>query len=745
MTGPDFEALHYGLAPSTDWSAGTIHRARSAEPDSAEAADPADHQSADDADASRPADPIEGQIEGQIEGSREGGIEGEEGLGVPGTFVSAAPEEPLWGPTTYGGSRRNRPAGGRRRAPETPAEAADPVVENRPDLSGAAEGEPPSWDELLESDPAGHVAPIALDKPIDTPGELDAAPLGEPAAAAPDPATTAAPAAPSASAPSTTGLLTSSRMMAIASLASRVTGFLRTAAIAAALGVVGNGVADAYNLANMLPNMVYELLIGGVLSSVLIPLLVRAQENDPDQGDAYTHRLLSVATVALGLATLVAAAGAPVLTWLLVQAGPQRDLATIWATILLPEIFFYGVGALFTAVLNSRHVYGAPAWAPVLNNVIILLTVAVYLLLPGPATLTPTSITDAQVLVLGIGTTLGIVAQAAVLLPALRKAGFRWVWRFSPPAHASAGSRGFAQERGLVGWVLGYVAVSQLGLLVISRVALANDGLTTFASADLLFQVPYGILGVSLLTALMPRLSRSAARGDYTGVLADLSLGARLSALALVPVTAGLIVLGPALGTVIFNYGQTPLGDARHVGIVLALASFGLFPFAVVMLQLRVFYAMQDARTPTLINIGMVTAKVVLVLGAAAALDGRHVVEALSVATSASYVVGAVLGHLALERRLGALGLGSAVPTVAKVAGASAVGAVVAWLVAVGIEDVLGRGRFGALATVVLGSALGGGALVAILWRLRLAEVQEIVAALRPGAGRGARPESRAP
>jgi putative peptidoglycan lipid II flippase len=761
VTGADFEALHYGLAQSTDWSAGTLHRSRAAQGDKHDD-EPDDEPDGLDEQSPAHDHAAEGGAENRAENRAETAAADGGHLGVPGQLGLSArwPDDSVWGPTTYGGVRRYRPRLGRRRSDDRSRLDGMPgVVEDLPDLSGLSDAPATAWADLLDgAQPAGQPEPSERPGPAGQPGPaepsardtairpvpptadpvpeaiaptagpvdagpVDAGPSAADAAGAVDPAS-----APVEAGATNRGLLASSRTMAIASLASRVTGFLRTAAIAAALGVVGNGVADAYNLANMLPNMVYELLIGGVLSSVLIPLLVTAQESDHDKGAAYTHRLLSVATVALGIATLIAAAGAPVLTWMLVEAGPQRDLATVWATILLPEIFFYGLGALFTAVLNARHVYGAPAWAPVLNNVVILLTVAVYLLLPGPATLTPSSITTAQVLVLGIGTTLGIVVQAMVLIPALRRIGFRWRWRFTAPP---GGRRGFREERGLVGWVLGYVAVSQIGLLVISRVALSNEGLTTFTSADLLFQVPYGILGVSLLTALMPRMSRSAARGDTRGVLADLSLGTRLSALALLPVTAGLMVLGPALGTIIFRYGQTPLEDARHVGIVLAMASFGLFPFAVVMLQLRVFYAMHDARTPTLINVGMVTAKIILVLGAAAVFDGRQVVQALSVATSASYVVGAVLGHFLLERRLGALGLGAAVPTVAKVAGSAVAGALVALLVVVGVEELLGQGRLAAFVTVLVGSAAGGGALVALLLRLRLPEVQEIAGALR--------------
>ncbi|MCU1690504.1 MAG: conserved rane protein of unknown function, partial [Jatrophihabitantaceae bacterium] len=253
MTGPDFEALHYGLVQPTDWSPGTLHRAKMAAPNDDSDAEP-DRWAAPDL--------------------------AEEDLGTPGSFGSGSDDD-VWGPTTYGGARRNRPPRtGRRRAEPDHAESAgnkalganrnDSAVADLPDLSDLVGTPPPSWDQLLEGEPA---------VPAPEPDPLVALDKGE----QPEPPAVAAMAAPvaapsSLAAPSNKGLLASSRTMAIASLASRVTGFLRTAAIAAALGVVGNGVADAYNLANMLPNMVYELLIGGVLSSVLIPLLVRAQE-----------------------------------------------------------------------------------------------------------------------------------------------------------------------------------------------------------------------------------------------------------------------------------------------------------------------------------------------------------------------------------------------------------------------------------------------------------------------------------
>jgi len=517
--------------------------------------------------------------------------------------------------------------------------------------------------------------------------------------------------------------------MAVASLASRITGFLRSVALAAALGVTASRVADSYNIANTLPNMVYELLLGGVLSSVIVPLIVNAQEKDSDRGIAYTQRLLTLAVTALGLATFIAVGAAPALAWAYGAGHDQRQLTSVFATLLLPEIFFYGLGAMFAAILNTRGVFGPPAWAPVLNNVVTIVAVAIFALLPSPSALTASSITTAQVLVLGIGTTLGIALQALFLVPFLVRTGFRWQWRWRATGHETGR---MSEVRSLAMWVLGYVFISQIGLFVLTRVANNyQGGPTTFVYADLLFQVPYGIIGVSLLTALMPRMSRSAARGEPDAVVADLSLGARLSAVALVPISAGLIVLGPSLTTVLFFYGRTSLADARHIGIVLALGAFGLLPFAMVMLQMRVFYANRDARTPTLINIFMVTTKILIVLVASQTLSGPHVIESLSVATSTSYVIGAVVGYVLLRRRYGNLGFSVVGSTVWRACVAAAAGAGVAYLCVLASEQLIGTGRSAAALALVSGSLLGGALYLLLARALEITELREIVDSVR--------------
>lgn len=533
------------------------------------------------------------------------------------------------------------------------------------------------------------------------------------------------------------GLMANSRSMAVASLASRLTGFLRSVLLVAALG--SGAVGNAYNSGNNLPNMIYELLLGGVLSSVLIPLLVKAEAEDEDGGLAYTQRLLSIATAALGVMTLLVVAAAPWISAAFVSAGPQRNLTTIFATLLLPEIFFYGLGAMFMAVLNIKHVYGPGAWAPLLNNVVMIVTVGVFWLVPGPKTLTPSSMTTTQVLVIGIGTTLGIAAQALVLIPYLRRTGFHWEWRF----RARAGEADRLKEIGtLAGWVLAYVVVSQIGVSVIQRIGNDNGGFTIFTNADLLFQMPYGILVVSVLTAIMPRLSRAAVRGDTAHVVADLSLGARLSAVALVPITAGLIVLGPVMGVTLFAYGSNTIAKADLMGSSLAWSAFGLFPFALVMLQLRVFYAMRDGRTPTLINVYMVATKVVLVLvtneiyRAPAGTDVNlhpsvRAVEWLNISTSVSYVVGAVVGHVVLTRRLGRLGFSRVLRTVAQIGVASAFGAVAAWGAVTVAHHQFGYARGGAAAGLILGGIVGIAVLAVALWRMRIDDVREVLAQAR--------------
>lgn len=501
-----------------------------------------------------------------------------------------------------------------------------------------------------------------------------------------------------------------SGVMALGTIASRVTGFLRQAVLAAAIG--SGLVNDAYTVANTLPNIVYELLLGGVLSSVVVPLLVKARRRDPDGGLAYEQRLITLAVIVLGAATLLAVAAAPLLTTLYSgQAGPDtRRLTTLLAYLVLPEIFFYGVGALLGAVLNTRGHFAAPMWAPVVNNLVVIVTAAVFVALPGPGRLSPATITGSQLLVLGVGTTLGIVAQTLALWPALRRVGFAWRPR-TDFRHA-----GLGEARTLAAWIVGYVVVSQLAVVVITNLAAAagrrgGPGMAIYNNAYLLFMLPHGIVAVSVITALLPRMSRAAVDGRHRAIAADLALGTRLSGAVLLPVGALLLVLGAPLATLVFAHGQTDTAQGRATGVAVAVSALGLFPFAVSQLQVFVFYALRDARTPVLVNVVAVAVRIGFDLLAYRLVPAADVVAAMMLGNSVSYVVAAALGYWLLHRRIGTLGLPAVLRSAGRLAAASvpaalAAGALVAGAVRLG--GPLAAGSVGYLGQVAAGGLVGG-------------------------------------
>jgi putative peptidoglycan lipid II flippase len=444
-------------------------------------------------------------------------------------------------------------------------------------------------------------------------------------------------------------LAKSSGKMALASLVSRITGFFWKIML---VWAIGTGVEnDSFNIANTMPNIFFELLLGGVLSSVVVPLLVRSQD-DPDGGEAYTQRMLTVGLVLLLVGTLAAVLAAPLLTSLYIEPGDNASpaLTTAFARLLLPEIFFYGVFALLSAILNAKHVFGPTAWAPVMNNIVVIGTLAAFMIMPGKITWEPVRMSEPKLLVLGVGVTLGIVVQALLLVPPLLRSGFRFRWRWGIDSRMK-------EFGGLALWILGYVGVSQVGLTINTRVLTTGDpgGVSIYSNAWLLFQLPYGVIGVSLLTAIMPRLSRNAADGDTRKVVADLSYASRISTVMLVPIAAVMSVIGEPIGVALFTGGANSAAESARLGEALAISSFGLLPYALVMLQLRVFYAMKDARTPTLIMVVMTLVKVPLLYLCPVLLDSHQVVLGTMMVNSLTFVVGAIMGQVWLWVSLGNL------------------------------------------------------------------------------------------
>jgi len=524
----------------------------------------------------------------------------------------------------------------------------------------------------------------------------------------------------------TAGVVRAGAVMAVATLVSRATGFLAKVVILAFLGF--GVVNDAYTIANTLPNIIFELLIGGVLTSVAIPLLSRARA-DPDGGEGYTQRLMTMAFVGLLAATGLAVAAAPLLTRVYLSGDGgvvDRGLATGLALLLLPQIFFYGIAALFGAILNTKEKFGVPAWAPVANNLVVIAVGIVLLTTTSDAQHVAadggalSGLTREQFLILGLGTTAGIVVQAIVMVPSLLRGGFRFRWRWG-------GDRRLLEAGQLMLWAVLYVLISQAGYIVVTRVASANieGGISLYAFASLLFQLPYGIIGVSILTAIMPRMSRHAAAGEYERMKDDASLGNRLSIVALVPVATGMIVLAAALAVVASLYGAVKLADVVVLSGTLTALALGLVPFAVTLMQMRVFYAMKDARTPTLINLVMVGVRIPLLI-ACVNLDPPLIVPGMALGTTVSYLVGAIVGEIWLRHRYGPMGTARTLLTLGKMVLASAVGGAVALgvgaLIADGPIDTLSE----ALARILLCAPIGLIIIAGLALLLRVEELDPI-------------------
>jgi putative peptidoglycan lipid II flippase len=345
-------------------------------------------------------------------------------------------------------------------------------------------------------------------------------------------------------------------------------------------------------------------------------------------------------------------------------------------------------------------------------------TIGLYVLLPGDISLDPVRMGDAKLLVLGIGTTLGVVVQALVLIPALRKIGFKFRWRFGWDPRLSVFG-------GLAFWLVLYTVVSQIGYVVLTRVATgaAEGTMSIYSNSWLLLQVPYGVLGVSLLTAIMPRMSRAAADGDIPAVVRDLSLGSRMSVVMLLPICALITVLGPEIGDALFSAGRGGSGSTV-LGLTLTTSAFGLVCYAITMLQLRVFYAMHDARTPTLINGVIVLAKLPLFLLCTTLLDPQLVVYGLTFVNAFGFLVGVIVGEVWLRIRLGRLDTVRVLKTVAKVGIAAIWGAAAALLIAKGVHALLPDSKAGSAWTAL---AVGGGVgLVLTFGVMTLIRVEEL-------------------
>ncbi|MEV0647955.1 murein biosynthesis integral membrane protein MurJ [Phytomonospora sp. NPDC050363] len=525
-----------------------------------------------------------------------------------------------------------------------------------------------------------------------------------------------------------------SAVMAVGTIVSRLTGFGRNAVIGAAIG--GAAVGNAYSTAQFFPQMIYELLLGGILTSVLVPLLVRARKTDADRGEAYTQRFVTLIVLLLAAATALVVLCAPLLSAALTKSN--TTLVTQLSYLMLPMIFFYGVAAVLAAILNTRGHFAAPMWAPILNNIVIVITGVLFLVFFGATAPTPENMTAPMILLLGGGTTAGIIVQVLGLLPSLRGVGFKMKWRFDfRQLHLGHIAR-------LSAWMFCYVAVSQVSVIAVLRIL--NEvsdrdpnaaGPFIYNAAYLLMMMAHGIVAVSIITALMPRMSAVAAEGRNAEVSMYLSQGIRLSGVILLPATGAYVVFGGTIAGLLFDWGNFTADQAEATGLVTAMAGLTLMPFAVSQLQTFVFYALPDTKTPALLNIPAVAMRVGIYLLTFALLPAAMVAQGLMVGNGVSYVVAALLAAVLLRRRLGPLGMRRISVSLVKLGAASAAGALAGWLVLWLIPNGLsGSGKLNAIIDLIAGGAVLAVVYLGVAYALRAKEVTDVVGLVKGKLGR---------
>jgi putative peptidoglycan lipid II flippase len=509
------------------------------------------------------------------------------------------------------------------------------------------------------------------------------------------------------------GFARSTAVMAVGTTISRITGFLRISAMAFALGVAQTRLADSYNVANNTPNIVYELVLGGVLTSVFVPVFVEwLQKHNRDEAWDVARATLTISFVVLSAVMALTILMAPWIVRVYTTRVPhttagdaERALATFFLRWFMPQIVFYGLGAVATGLLNAHRRFAAPMFAPILNNLIVIATLLAFAAMAGPNRPTPDGLTTAQRYVLALGTTLGVIGMTAALWPSLRRLGFRFRWRLDWRHEA------IRRVGRLALWTFVYVLANQLGLLVV--IVLASGGVggqppgyTAYTAAFIFFQLPHAIFAVSIMTALLPALSGHWAERDVTSFRGLLARGIRATAFIVIPAALGYIVLARPIVGLLLQHGAATAADATLVADLLVLFSLGLFSFSSFQLMLRAFYAMQDTRTPALINVAAVALNTIVNLIYFFGFDLG--VQGLALGHATAYTFAAVASGIVLRRRLGGLEGRVILPGLARVVVAAGATAGVAFLVSEGVARATSTASAGGQAVQVF-AAVGAG------------------------------------
>ena len=658
----------------------------------------------------------------------------------PPGYQPAGPPRPTFTPHPADerpdtGPRHGRNRGGRPRPSFTPREGYVPPPTAAPTafLPPVPAGYPqPTFQPYDYQDAPPRPAPRFVPADRDAPAGQDMLPAddGRTKILEPDAGPAAADAQQAATSTSP-NLARSSKAMALGTLVSRGTGFLRTFVFIYALGVFTTGAA--YNTANTLPNTIYYLMLGGVFTSVVVPMLVRAAKEDPDRGAGYAKRIYSLGVISLlGVTLLATLLAQPIASLYGGNLGKPNEyhLTVVFAYFFIPQIFFYGMDSLLGAILNVRGRFGANMWTPVINNVVVIFVGILFLVTVGGRGTESNTISGYGIALLGIGTTLGIVIQSIALFPVMWRAGFdmKLTFQFRRSEIAEIGR--------MSGWMLGYVFSQWLGNLVVTRVANsapAQTGISAYSYAYQLFQLPYAIVGISVISALLPRMSGHANDRRYSLVREDFSKGVRLASVIVVPAAVFLAVLGAPLCEFLLGHGHTSWESARYIGEVFGAFCLGLLPFMLTQLQLRVFYAFHESRTPAVLGMIMLGIGVIGYMVAKYTLAPGQIVVGLAFAFDIMTLAGAVIAWPLLLRRVGSLDGWRITRSLVRMFLATIPGLLFAFVIMGVVGSMMHQGTLYGLVVTVVG---GGGALVLYALTSRLLGIEEFRTLMKSVAGR---------
>ena len=455
-------------------------------------------------------------------------------------------------------------------------------------------------------------------------------------------------------------LFRASGIMALGTIISRITGFIRGILIVAVLGTAL--LADTYNVANTMPNILYNLLVGGALTAIFIPQLVRSFDHE-DGGDGFASRLITTISIILFALVALGMFFAPALVRLYAPEfftpgfEIEKEIAIAFTRYCLPQIFFLGLFTMLGQVANARGSFAPLMWAPIANNIVGIVLFASFLVF-SPA-ITVENISSFQVQILGWGTTLSVVVQALVLLPVIRKLGIKLGPQW--------GLAGLGKSFGLAGWTLIYVLISQLGYLVTVNVATsaavrsAQDGITRgvgytpYTYAYFVMLLPYSIVTLSIITAILPHISRLALEKKSNEVREQLIKAIKLVGVITIPSAVAFLLFGPLITSVIFI--GIPLEDSQYIGYVLSALSFGLVAFSINLILIRGFNAFEDTKTQVISILIINIVAVALSYLSLFILRNQWVTIGLGLAFSVSYLVGLLVTLSLLKKHTGVISL----------------------------------------------------------------------------------------